>query len=391
MSYFKPYIDESGYHYPTYNEILEDLVDTMQKIFGTGIYLGNDSQDYQMLSAFAEKIYDSYQTCEIVYHSRSPVTAMGAGLDYVVAINGIARKQGTKSTVVVTLSGVAGTVIYNGAVADTNGFTWDLPATVIIGDDGTVDVEAVCREVGIVQVSADSVTRILTPTLGWTSVTNASEASTGTVTETDSELRARQADSTAQPSQTIMQGLKGALTSIEDVNRCAVYENDGNVADENGIPGHSICAVVEGGDDAEIASTILLRKGPGCGTFGSSTTTAYDSDGEAYDINYSRPVYVDVDVAITISAKSGYTTAIPDEITGAIVNYLNTFSIGTDLTTSILWMIAQQVNTNILSPQFSIVSLRAARHGETLGQADIAFGYNEVARGNASYINVTVS
>ena len=143
MSYFKPYIDESGFHYPTYNEILEQLVDDMQTIFGSGIYLGSDSQDYQMLSKFAEKIYDSYQTCEIVYLSRSPVTSIGAGLDYIVAINGIARKQGTKSTVTVTLEGTAGTVIYDGAVADTNGHVWDLPATVIIGDEGSVNRDLV--------------------------------------------------------------------------------------------------------------------------------------------------------------------------------------------------------------------------------------------------------
>lgn len=390
MSYFKPYIDESGFHYPTYNEILEQLVDDMQTIFGSGIYLGNDSQDYQMLSKFAEKIYDSYQTCEIVYLSRSPVTSIGAGLDYIVAINGIARKQGTKSTVTVTLEGTAGTVIYDGAVADTNGHVWDLPATVIIGDEGSVDVEAVCRDVGVVQASPDSVIRIMTPTLGWTSVTNGAEASTGTVTETDSELRARQADSTAQPSQSMVQGLKGALASLPDVERCEVYENDKPVTNAAGIPANSVCAVVEGGDDDEIASTILLRKGLGCGTFGSTAVTTHDSDGEEYEIHFSRPVYVDVDVQIEISAKAGYTTAIPDEITGVIANYLNEFNIGADLTTSILWMVAQQINSDIRNPAFSVVSLRAARHGEELSQADIAFAYNEVARGNAAYINVIV-
>ena len=37
MSYFKPYIDATGYHYPTYNEILEALIDDMQTIYGAGV------------------------------------------------------------------------------------------------------------------------------------------------------------------------------------------------------------------------------------------------------------------------------------------------------------------------------------------------------------------
>ena len=71
-----------------------------------------------------------------------------------------------------------------------------------------------------------------------------------------------------------------------------------------------------------------------------------------------------------------------------IAEYLNEFSIGADLTTSILWLVAQQVNTDIRNPAFSVISVRAARHSQELGQADIAFGYNEVARGNAAYIKV---
>ena len=98
MSYFAPYVDESGLHYPTYNDILEDLIEDMQTIYGSGIYLGSDSQDYQMLSKFAEKIYDTYQAMEIAYNAHSPVTAIGTGLDYIVAINGIKRKTGTNST-----------------------------------------------------------------------------------------------------------------------------------------------------------------------------------------------------------------------------------------------------------------------------------------------------
>lgn len=391
MSYFKPYIDGSGYHYPTYNDILEALVNDMQTIYGSGVYLGNDSQDYQMLSKIAEKIYDAYQTGEIVYHSRSPVTAIGTGLDYVVAINGIERKQGTRSTVVVTLTGAAGTTVKSGVVADVNGHVWDLPATVIIGDDGTVDAEAVCREMGLVQVATDTVTRILTPTLGWDAVTNNEEATIGTVTETDASLRARQEYSTAQPSQSILDGLKGALQSIDDVSRVEVYENDKTEEDDKGIPPSHVCCIVEGGTDDEVAETIRRRKGLGCGTYGNTSHTISDSSGQPIEIKFSRLTYVEIDIEINITQRAGYAASTPDDIKAAIVNYLDTFSIGTDLTTSIIWFVAQQVVSDPRTPTFSVSSVTAARHGEALSSDDVVIAYDEVAKGNLSMITVNVT
>lgn len=391
MSYFAPYIDETGYHYPTYNDILEDLVSKMQEIYGSGIYLGNDSQDYQLLSKFAEKIYDCFQTGEIVYHSHSPVSSMGAALDYIVAVNGIARKQGTKSTVTLLLTGEAGTTITNGIASDGNGYMWDLLGTVTIGDAGTVECEAVCRENGVVQAAAGSITRIMTPTLGWDSVTNQTDATVGTITETDSELRARQADSVAMPSQSMAVGMLGAVAALENVGRCTLYENDKGTTDANGIPGHSICFVVEGGDAQEIAETIQRRKGPGCGTYGSETKQVIDANGQTYDISFCRPVYVDIDIEINIKMKTGYTSSIPDDIKTAIVEYMDTFSIGTDLTASIIWMVAQQINEDPRTPQFSVQSVKVARRGGELGFADIDIYYNEVAKARVNLITVNVT
>lgn len=55
MAYFEPYIDESGFHYPSYQDILNDILDGMRKIYGQDLYLEHDSQDYQMCSIFALK------------------------------------------------------------------------------------------------------------------------------------------------------------------------------------------------------------------------------------------------------------------------------------------------------------------------------------------------
>ena len=391
MSYFQPYVDESGYHYPTYNDILEQLIDDMQTIYGSGIYLGNDSQDYEMLSKIAEKIYDTYQTVELAYNAHSPVTAIGTGLDFLVAINGISRKRATKSVATLTLTGTAGTVIEGGVVADSNGIMWDLPDTVTIGGGGTVNAQATCRDYGTIAADANTITRIMTPVYGWTAATNGSAATVGTVAETDSQLRARQADSVSLPSRSVLTSLEAALKALSDIGRCVVYENDTNSTDANSVPGHSICVVIEGADEQEIAETIFRRKGPGCGTHGSTTRTVTDEYGHTHSIKFQRLSYVDVDIEITLTKRAGWLSTIPDSIRNAIVEYLDSFTIGTDLTTSIIWMVAQTVNKDIRIPQFSITQVTAAKHGETLGTSDVEIDFNETARGRVANIDIVIS
>lgn len=391
MSYFVPYVDESGLHYPTYDDILDDLILQMQTIYGAGIYLGSDSKDYQMLSMFANKIHDTYQAAEIAYNAHSPVTAIGTGLDYICAMNGITRKMATKSTVMLTLSGDPGTVIENGKVMDANGYLWDLPESVTLSNTGAASVEAICEQPGIIPAEADTITNIATPTDGWVSVTNPGAATVGTATETDSELRGRQGESVAQPSQSILMGLKSGLQSLDDVERVEVYENDTQEEDDNGIPGNSICCVVEGGDEDDIAEMILLKKGMGCGTYGAESVEVEDDEGRINTVNFSYVNYVDVDITVNIKQRAGYAASTATEIATAIVEYLSTFSIGTDLTTSIIWMVAQQVNTDYRTPSFSIQSVAAARHGETQSADDVVIDFDEVARGNVNNITINVT
>ena len=201
MAYFAPYIDETGLHIPTYSDIMEYLEEQVRLIFGNDIYLGDDAQDYQLLSVFAAKLFDVMQLAELNYNNRSPATASGAALDTLVAINGLQRQPATASTATVTLTGTAGAVISRGAVQQVStGYLWSLPASVTIGDDGTAEALATCQQLGPTVAVPGDLSIIATPTAGWVSVTNAAAADLGRAVETDAELRARQAQSVANPS-----------------------------------------------------------------------------------------------------------------------------------------------------------------------------------------------
>lgn len=391
MAYFAPYIDETGIHIPTYQDILDNLIQNAKNIFGQDIYLGVDSQDYQWISVVASKINDTMQSFQGIYNSRGPGTAIGSGLDGIVKLNGISRSIATYSTAVVTISGTPGTAITNGIVQDVGNYYWNLPPSVVIGTAGTVNVQATCQTPGPISANPGDINIIATPTYGWTLVTNASAAVQGVNVESDSQLRGRQAVSTAQPSRTVLEGTKGAIAAVSGVTRFIVYENPTNTTDTSGLPAHSITAVVEGGVDADIAQAIFLKKGPGCLANGTTSVNITDQFGQVLPIGFHRPSYIDIDAVVNVKKLTGYTTATTDAIKEALVSYLNSLSIGDDLPASSLWGSSLSAMTNLSKPTFSITSLTLAKHGLTQGTADIVTAFNEVVRGNTAYLTINVT
>lgn len=162
MAYFSPYVDDAGLHIPTYNDIRDDLVASFKQIYGEGIYLDNDSQDYQMISAFAAKTYDTMQLLQIVYNNHSPKTAVGTALSSLVKLNGIVRKPASFSTCVLTLAGTADTVIAAGVAEDEAGHKWDLPQNVTF-TGAEIKVTAKCEDLGAIEAPVNTITKINTP------------------------------------------------------------------------------------------------------------------------------------------------------------------------------------------------------------------------------------
>lgn len=96
-----------------------------RSIFGQDVYLGVDSQDYQLLALYA-RMWDELGSLMIdVYNSRNPNWATGTQLDTLVAFNGIRRRPATYSYVYLRMTGVPCAVLPAGLSArDANGFSW---------------------------------------------------------------------------------------------------------------------------------------------------------------------------------------------------------------------------------------------------------------------------
>ena len=389
MAYIAPYIDESGLHIPTYIDIRDELMRRFREIYGEDLYLDNDSQDYQMISSFASMLADTNSLLQIVWNNHSPKTAVGTALSSLVKLNGIARKASSYSTCVLTLTGTAGTVINGGSAKDESGYIWSLPPTVTL-TGATTEVTAECQTLGAVEATIGTINKINTPQAGWTAVTNNVAAVVGQPVEIDEELRSRQSISVAIPSQNMLESTVAAIKAIAEVKRSRVYDNDTNLTDANGIPGHSIAAVVEGGLDADIAEAIYMRKGPGGGTYGSTTYPYTNSVGVTTAIRYSRPTYTGIDASLSVKRGIGYTSDVLDVLKRNIEDYLDNLDIGTPVTiTGILKVVANAV-PNPSKPSFLIDTLQICVAGGILGTTDIEIDWNAVAEtGTVTVTEVT--
>lgn len=381
------YIDEAGFHLADFEDFLAFNQDAFRQIYGQDVNLDADTQDGQWVTHIAQTQYDIACLCAATFNRFSPATAEGDALRRQIKINGIKANPATHSTVDVVIVGDEGTVITNGKVRDGANNMWSLPETVTIPASGQITVTATADDDGPIEAAAGAVSRIATPTDGWISVSNPSVAVPGKDAQSDAELRILQTNSTAQPSQSILQGIQGELLSLDGVTRLRMYENDTSETDDNGIPSHSICAVVEGGDSNEIAEVLRRRKTAGTGTFGTTSIVLTDSTMMPITIKFFRPTVVQVKVKVTIDPLVGYASTYADELKQHVCDYINSLGIGSTLYLSKLYVPANLEN-NTNDSTYDIVSIETAKGDGGFSAQNIATEFNEVLQCDLEDIEV---
>lgn len=370
MAYFTPYIDASGIHVPTYQDILDYYITQAKLIFGTDIYLGEDSQDYQMISIIARAAAASLQAAVDSYNARNPDSTFDDVLDGLIVINGIQRKPSTYSTVTVQLTGTPYTLIRGGVVQSVSGDKWNLPPEVVLDAAGQATVTATAQEIGEVVALSNEITKIITPTYGWTSVNNPDAADVGQPVETNAALKARRRVAVATPSVTPLESLAAGINNILGVTDFQVYENDTKETNAQGMPGNSITAVVKGGTNEDIAKTIATRKNMGVLSYGDVTVQVTNEYDAVQNINFFRPDTTPIYITVHITPRAGYTSEVATQIKQALINFIGTLQIGDNLYNSQLWEAVLSVSPDI-KPYFSIDPIQGIIVGTTQGSQEL--------------------
>lgn len=304
------YIDATGLNTQTLTQIVTQLEDGFKAIYGADINLDANSPDAQMINLFAQAKIDMLDAVTQVYNSFSPTAAIGSTLDQRCALNGVIRQGATNTIIevvvttdrVLTLIGASSNSGKPFTVSDDQGNQFVLMdnQTTVIGPNTFLFSAAVA---GAVSAVVNTVTKIITITLGVLTVNNPDSAITqGINEETDAALRFRRAQSVALPSTGYIDGLTAGILSVKNVTGCKVYENDTSITDIYGTPSHTIWAVVDGGDQTEIADVIYTKRNAGCGMRGSVTVPHSTPSGFNLPIKFDRPVYTDLYIQLTVTS-----------------------------------------------------------------------------------------
>ena len=375
------FIDATGYNCADYPSFLTWVQGQYQSVYGSDVYLGADSMDGQWTAIFAQALYDTAQVGQQAYNSFSPASAAGVGLSRVVKINGLEREIPTNSTAVLTIVGVAGTVITNGIAVDVLNQQWLLPSSVTIPGGGSINVTATAQTSGAIQASASTITTIFTPTLGWQTVTNASGAVVGSPVELDGQLRIRQSKSTSIPAQTTLAATVAALSNLPGVTEVQPYENATNTTDGNGLPPHSICLVVEGGILSAIVNTIGLYKTPGTQTFASGANaqsgTYIDAKGLPVPINFISPaIPAEIGVGIVITPASTWDSSFEPIINAALAAAINAVPIGGIVVYTQLFGVIYAASP--IPGSFTVVSITLAKNSGMPASSNVNLLFDEI-------------
>lgn len=268
-----------GVELPSTQEIREDLGEKIQQAFQTSpndplLNIEPSSPMGQVLDLIVAEIEAKNSEIAFLANMANPETATGKYLDALAALYGLDRKISEPTVVNCVLTGLKGTVIPYGAIAqDTLGNQYRHSAAngAQIDDTGSVTTTFTAINHGPLEVAAGSVNRIVTTIAGWDSITNPTAGVIGRDEETDAELRNRMIGSYAVNATGYVEAIEANLAALEGVLDVRVLENPTNAEITQygvSIEPHSILIAIVGGEDSDIARTIYQRKDVGCGTTG---------------------------------------------------------------------------------------------------------------------------
>ena len=166
--------------------------------------------------------------------------------------------------------------------------------------------------------------------------------------ETDVSCRARIRYSLAGRSMGTADALLAAVKSVPAVKDAKLYVNETNSTDAKGIPAHSIAVVTRGGGTNNLAQAIFDKKAPGVGSYGTSTGTAVDADGNTHSVRFSRFEESEVFVYLFITVlQGGDQETIRNTVIPAVYNYIDQLGIAVPLNIPQLYGVAYIANPEI--------------------------------------------
>lgn len=328
-------VESTGFVSRTYTEILEEIKTSLRADLGQNLELTVDSPEGQLAGVFAAALSEIWGLAKAVYDTWDPAAATGASLENIASISGTTKRSATKSTVTATLNVDSGRTVVAGSivsVANSPASRFVLLEDVVNSGGAAADLPASfeAQVTGAVVANAGTLTVIETPVTGWNSVTNAADAAVGTAVESDESLRLRRENELSATGSSTRDGIRADILQVTDVLAALVFENDSD-AESDGIPARAFEAVVLGGTDLDVATSVANSRPAGIQAHGSTVVSVTDSEGNSKNIGFTRPTTVVLYAEVDISTDQDYPVDGDDQVKEALRAKIASLSIDDDV------------------------------------------------------------
>lgn len=268
--------------------------------------------------------------------ARVVVSALLDNTNYTITLNGVSYtyNSGAAATQLSILTNLAGLMpVYITATVTGSGsnavmdLKYDTPQPIVVGARLAISSLSVygtfaATRPGPTVLLPGGLDTIVTPISGWESVTNRSPGTTGRNAETDSELRSRRAKSLKLGGQNTIESITATLGQLPGVLTQRVAVNNGDTTNAEGIPGHSIRAIVDGGVAEDIARVLFDYVAAGIGYYGSITIDVpSEVTGTTFPVKFDRPTNVQFYVTVTFNDSANTPVNAVQAIRDALTAY----------------------------------------------------------------------
>jgi hypothetical protein len=317
----------------TLNEIRNDLIAAVNAIYDPKTSLNfnvdpNSATDLAaiLINDIALQVLDKNEDLIRLRSCLNPYKATGRELRDVITYRGLTVKNATSTTTVVTFRGKPDTVIPAGTqLKNESGSLTFLTMKAVQLPEGEVasfvesSVLAACSQPGSVIVLEDELTRI-DPPIQEVTITRNNQIRVGLDDESDADVKNRLLQSVGSFGQGFLDVIDSAVMNIDGVRSAVTYIGPDT---SKNIPDRSICCLVQGGSDKEIAQTIFEKNSFLYSYYGTTTvnvTSTYLN--RVYEIKFMRPTQTIIYVDITVQKISN---EYPDNLNQLIVKSIQEY------------------------------------------------------------------
>lgn len=319
------YKTTTGAVIPDTANVRDQVIAEYKGVFGEDLITDPATPEGRLIDAEVSSRLSVLRNNAQVANQINPQYSGGIFLDALLALTYDKRTKAQSSTVTCSVTGVPGTIIDQGSrAADSESNIWLAANDITIGIDGTASGSFESEIKGPITASPGTITTIVDDVLGWETVTNASAATAGVLTQSDPKARQQRRIKLALSGRKTSLAIQSNLASVPGYRSHSFRENiapETVVIDGVTLGPNSVWIAVDGGTDQDIANALYESKSPGANWNGDVSVAVTDEvSGQNGFVKFFRASQVPILVEIDVRPRAGLEPT--DEVIQIILDYV---------------------------------------------------------------------